>query len=98
LALENDYSDDPYIITRKLIEDGRNQLVLRDALNLPFPVRLLHGTADMDVDMAVPLQLLDHASGDDMRLTLVKGADHRFSEPENLAMIRRAVHSVTMRA
>ncbi len=98
LALENDYSDDPYVITRKLIEDGRNQLVLRDALNLPFPVRLLHGTADVDVDLAVPLQILDHASGDDMRLTLVKGADHRFSEPENLAMIRRAVHSVTMRA
>jgi pimeloyl-ACP methyl ester carboxylesterase len=96
LALENDYSNDPYIITRKLIEDGRNQLVLRDALNLPFPVRLLHGTADVDVDVAVPLQLLDHASGDDMRLTLVKKADHRFSEPENLTMIRRAVHSVTM--
>ncbi len=96
LALENDYSNDPYIITRKLIEDGRNQLVLRDALNLPFPVRLLHGAADVDVDVAVPLQLLDHASGDDMRLTLVKKADHRFSEPENLTMIRRAVYSVTM--
>jgi pimeloyl-ACP methyl ester carboxylesterase len=97
LALENDYSDEPYIITRKLIEDGRNQLVLRAPLSLPFPVRLLHGTADTDVDMSVPLRLLDHASGDDIRLTLVKGADHRFSEPENLAMIRRAVHSVTMR-
>jgi pimeloyl-ACP methyl ester carboxylesterase len=97
LALENDYSDEPYIITHKLIEDGRNQLVLRDPLDLPFPVRLLHGTADRDVDMSVPLRLLDHASGDDIRLSLIKGADHRFSEPDNLAMIRRAIHSITMK-
>ncbi|MFK5998831.1 MAG: alpha/beta hydrolase [Rhodobacterales bacterium] len=98
LALESDYSDAPYIITRKLIEDGRTQLVLRTPLSLPFPVRLLHGTADADVDMSVPLRLLDHAQGDDLRLTLVKCADHRFSELDHLAMIRRAIHSVTMRA
>ena len=98
LALENDYSDEPYIITKKLIEDGRDQLVLREPLDLPFPVRLLHGTADADVDMSVPLRILDHVTGDDVRLSLIKGGDHRFSEPENLAMIRRAVHSVTMKA
>ncbi len=97
IALESDYSDDPYIITRKLIEDGRNQLVLRTPLNLPFPVRLLHGTDDADVDRTVALRLLDHATGGDLRLTLVKGANHSFSEPENLSMIRRAIHSVTMR-
>ena len=98
LALDSDYSDEPYVITKKLIEDGRDQLVLRDPLVLPFPVRLLHGTADADVDMSVPLRLLNHVSGNHMRLTLVKGADHRFSEPENLAMIGRAVHGITMRA
>jgi hypothetical protein len=52
----------------------------------------------MDVDMSVPLWVLDHVSGNDVRLLLVKDADHRFSELENLAMIRRAVHSVTMKA
>ena len=98
LALESDYSDEPYIITKKLIEDGRNQLVLRDLLNLPFPARFLHGTADTDVDISVALRLVDHVQGDDVRLTLVKGANHSFSEPENLQMIRRAIHSVTMKA
>ena len=43
LALPSDYSDEPYIITRRLIEDGRDHLVLRDPLSLPFPVRLLQG-------------------------------------------------------
>ncbi|MGO4916528.1 alpha/beta fold hydrolase [Pseudogemmobacter sp. W21_MBD1_M6] len=90
VALPSDY-DAPYIITRRLIEDGRNQLVLRAPLSLPFPVRLLQGTADTDVDPSVALRLLDHASGDDIRLTLVKGADHRFSSPACLGLIETAV-------
>jgi pimeloyl-ACP methyl ester carboxylesterase len=98
IELPSDYSDDPYVITRRLIEDGRDQLVLRSPLSLPFPVRLLQGTEDADVDMSVALRLLAHAEGADIRLTLVKGADHRFSEPENLRMIRHAIHSVTMAA
>lgn len=97
VALPSDYSDEPYIITRKLIEDGRDQLVLRDTLPLPFPVRFLQGTADADVDMSVALRLLDHVTGGDIRLTLVKGADHRFSEPDNLAHIIAAVDEVLAR-
>jgi len=58
----SDY-DDPYPISKRLIEDGRKQLVLREPLDLPFPVRLLHGTADTDVKMDVALRLLDHANG-----------------------------------
>lgn len=96
VALPSDYSDEPYIITRKMIEDGRKQLVLRDPLPLDFPVRLLQGTADTDVDMTVALRLLDHAEGDDIRLTLIKGADHRLSTPDNLSLIRKMVHSVLM--
>ncbi|MCP5074721.1 MAG: alpha/beta hydrolase [Rhodobacteraceae bacterium] len=87
VELPSDYSDEPYVITDKLIEDGRNHLVLRDALNLPFPVRLLHGTADTDVALSVPLHIVDHVSCDDVLLTLVKDADHRFSEPKLLDMI-----------
>jgi len=98
VELPSDYSDEPYVITRRLIEDGRKQLVLRTPLNLPFPVRFLQGTADDDVNMSVALRLLDHAEGDDIRLTLVKGADHRFSSPENLRLIRHAIHSVSMAA
>lgn len=87
VELPSDYSDEPYVITRRLIEDGRGNLVLRAPLPLPFPTRLLQGTADTDVDPSVALRLLDHADCADMRLTLVKGADHRFSEPDNLDLI-----------
>ena len=63
-------------------------------LDLPFPVRLLHGTADRDVDIAVPLRLLAHATGPDIRLTLVKDADHRFSAPENLELLAETIEAI----
>lgn len=87
IALPSDYADEPYVITRRLIEDGRNHLVLREPLLMPFPVRLLQGTADTDVPTAVALRLLDHVTGPDVRLTLVKGADHRFSDPTCVKLI-----------
>lgn len=98
IALPSDYSDDPYVITRRLIEDGRDHLVLRRPLTLPIPARFLQGTADADVDQSVALRLLDHATGDDIRLTLVKGADHRFSTPDCLALVTVAVEDVLNRA
>ncbi len=88
----------PYIITRRLIEDGRDHLVLRTPLDLPFPVRFLQGTADADVETAVALRLLDHATGPDMRLTLVDGADHRFSDADCLALIEASIEEVLARA
>jgi pimeloyl-ACP methyl ester carboxylesterase len=91
----SDYSDEPTVITRRLIEDGRNQLVLRAPLKLPFPVRLLQGTADADVLPSVALRLLDHIDCPDARLTLVKDADHRFSGPRELALIGKTLHGVT---
>ena len=93
IALPSDYGD-PYIITERLITEGRKTLVLRDPLHLSFPVRFLQGTADTDVDVAVALRLLDHATGPDLRLTLVKGADHRLSDDACLALIERSVEDV----
>ncbi|EBA12703.1 alpha/beta hydrolase [Roseobacter sp. CCS2] len=93
VALPSEYGE-PYIITRRLIEEGRERLVLRDPLFLPFPVRSLQGTADADVDMSVALRLLDHAESPDMRLTLVDGADHRFSTEPCLDLIATSVEEV----
>lgn len=98
VALPSEYSDEPYIITRKLIEDGRDQLVLRDPLPLPFPTRFLQGSDDADVDVSVANRLIAHATGNDMQLTVVKGADHRFSSDACLEMIVQAVQEVSARS
>jgi pimeloyl-ACP methyl ester carboxylesterase len=93
IELPSDYMD-PYIITKRLIEDGRKHLVLRAPLSLPFPVRALQGTADTAVSTEVALRLLEHATCPDMRLTLLKDGDHRFSDGPCLAMIETAVLDV----
>ena len=97
VALPSDYGD-PYIITRRMIEDGRNQLVLRSPLRIDAPVRLLQGTADADVEMSVALRLLAHLEGPDIVLELVKGADHRFSDDACLSRIVAAVEDVLAHA
>ncbi|MCU9847640.1 alpha/beta hydrolase [Defluviimonas sp. WL0024] len=97
VALPSDYSDEPYIITRRLIEEGRGRLVLRRPLDLPFPVRMLQGTEDADVPLAVAVRLIEHVMGPDIRLIVVKGADHRFSTPDCLKLIELSVVKVLAR-
>ncbi|MEO9897043.1 MAG: alpha/beta hydrolase [Paracoccaceae bacterium] len=94
VAMPSDYME-PYIITKRLIEDGRENLVLRSPLDLPFPVRCLQGTADTAVSTETALRLVDHATCPDMRLTLVKDADHRFSDDTCLGLIEAAVEDVS---
>lgn len=93
IAMPSDYME-PYIITQRLIEDGRNNLVLRMPLALPFPVRCLQGTADSAVSTETALRLLDHADCPDMRLNLVKDADHRFSDGPCLGLIEAAIEDI----
>lgn len=93
IAMPSDYME-PYIITRRLIEDGRNNLVLRDPLPLPFPVRCLQGTADTAVTTETAIRLLNHADSPDMRLNLVKDADHRFSDGPCLGLIEDAITDI----
>ncbi|MEP4035712.1 alpha/beta hydrolase [Pseudophaeobacter sp.] len=90
VELPSDYME-PYRISKRMIEDGRNRLVLRDALDLPFPVRCLQGTADTAVSTETALRLLQHARCTDMRLNLVKDADHRFSDEACLRLIETSI-------
>ena len=96
VAVPSDYGDS-YVVTRALIETGRDVLVLRAPLRLGVPVRLLHGTADADVPMAWGTRLLDHMEAEDATLTFAKGTDHRFSELRDLAMIEAATADVLSR-
>lgn len=81
----SDY-EEPYPITRALIEDGRRNLVLDKPLRLKFPVRILHGEADKDVPWEHGYRLLDVMNGD-VNFTLVKDGDHRLSSPDHLKLI-----------
>ena len=93
VALPSDYME-PYIVTKRMIEDGRQRLVLRAPLTLPFPVRFLQGTEDTAVSSEVAYRLLDHAEGEDIQLLMAKGKDHRFSDEVCLKLIETKVEEV----
>jgi len=84
----------PMVITRRLIDEAEAHLVLERPLPLPMPVRMLQGTADADVPAAVTYRLLDDAAGPDIRLMLVKGADHRFSTPDCLTLLAQTLDTL----
>lgn len=89
----SEYGSD-YVFSRRLFDQGAQNRVFADPLPLSMPVRFLQGTADAEVPMSDALALLDHATGPDIRLTLVRNADHRFSGPAELALIRATVAEV----
>jgi pimeloyl-ACP methyl ester carboxylesterase len=85
------YSDAPYPITRALIEDGRNHLLLGADIDIGCPVTILQGTADESVPWRHAVRLVTRLTADDVNLTLVKGGDHRLSEPADLARLMKAI-------
>ncbi len=91
VQIPSDYEDQPFTITKKLLDDGEQNFVLESPLHASFPVRFLQGTADADVDQSTAVRLLNHIEGPDIQLLLVKDADHRFSDQRCLNLLLRTV-------
>ncbi|MCC6919127.1 MAG: alpha/beta hydrolase [Alphaproteobacteria bacterium] len=89
------YGPEPYPMTRGLIEDGRQHLLLDGPIALEMPVRILHGQDDPDVPWQHSLKLIAALASRDVVLTLVKGGDHRLSKPADLARLTDAVEELS---
>jgi pimeloyl-ACP methyl ester carboxylesterase len=85
------YSDEPYLVTRQLIEEGCNHLLLGGMIETGCPVRILQGVEDPDVPWRHAVELTSRLASDDVVLTLVKDGDHRLSRPEDIERLLRAV-------
>ena len=85
------YSDEPYPITRNLIEEGRSHLLLAGMIETGCPVRILQGVQDPDVPWHHAVELTSRFARDDVVLTLVKDGDHRLSRPEDIERLIAAV-------
>ena len=88
------YSDEPYPVTLRLIEDGRTRLQLRDRIPLDCPVRLIHGWRDEDVPWRTSLRLAAKLRSGDVTVEIVGDGDHRLSRDADLALLARTLHGV----
>jgi pimeloyl-ACP methyl ester carboxylesterase len=85
------YGEEPYPITRGLIEEGRKHLMLGDLIEPGCPVHILQGVQDPDVPWRHAVELVSRFSRDDVVLTLIKDGDHRLSRPEDIERLIAAV-------
>ena len=82
----SDY-DEPYTITRALIEDGRKWQVLDKPIAFDGPVRILQGMQDADVPWTHAARLVDALTASDLTITLIKDGDHRLSREQDIARL-----------
>jgi pimeloyl-ACP methyl ester carboxylesterase len=94
LERPSQYSPEPSVFTWKLIEEGRNHLLLDKKLVLPCPVRLLHGQSDPDVPWEYSLKIANHMEAPEVITTLIKGGDHRLSTPADIARLITTVEEL----
>jgi pimeloyl-ACP methyl ester carboxylesterase len=87
----SEYSEGPFPITKRLIEDGRKHLMLGGLIETGCPVHILQGVQDPDVPWRQAVELVARFARDDVVLTLIKDGDHRLSRPEDLERLIAAV-------
>lgn len=81
----------PQPITRALIEDGRQHLVLGGSIETGCPVRILQGAKDPDVPWQHAFELTHRLPSDDVVLTMIQDGDHRLSRPQDIARLLATV-------
>ncbi len=92
------YADEPYPITRGLIEDGRRHLLLDAPVEPGCPVHVIQGLRDPDVPWEHAMRLVERLPGEDVQVTLIGDGDHRLSRPQDIDRLVKAVGEAVGRA
>ena len=95
VVIGNNYDDgQDYIITQKLIEDGRKQLLLRNKIALNCPVRLIHGLQDRDVPWITSQKISECIQSQDVETIFIKNGNHRLSSAPALDRLRQTLDAL----
>lgn len=81
----------PVPITARLLDEGRDWLVMGGPVAIGCPVRILQGAEDASVPWRHALKLAEAIEGRDLVFTLIKDGDHRLSRDGDLVRILAAV-------
>lgn len=89
---------EPYPITLRLIEEGRQHLLLDSPIPITCPVHLLHGMKDADVPWQFAPKIAEKLASTDVQISLSKTGDHRLSAPEDIDRMLQAVETIRHKA
>ncbi len=89
----SDY-DEPYEISRELIEDGRKNQILDAPIDFAGPVRILQGMKDSSVPWQHAQKLIGALTSNDVEMTLVKNGGHSLSELEDIKRMLQVMKNI----
>ncbi|WP_336985395.1 alpha/beta hydrolase [Altererythrobacter aquiaggeris] len=90
----NPYGPEPTPTYAAFWADGEAHKMLDREIAIDCPVRLLHGQNDADVPWETSLRLAEAIRSRDVQVTLVKDADHRMSNGEDIALLLRTIQNL----
>ena len=93
----NPYGPEPSATYRPFWESGQLNLLLYKPIDLPIPIRLVHGEQDQEVPVGVPIKLMADLRSADVQLRIIKDGGHRLSEPHEIHAILVELHGLVER-
>ena len=91
LEQPNPYDPEPQFTTFRFWQSGEALRLLDSPIAVDCPVRLIHGDADSEVPVAIAARTMEQLRSSDVQVTVIKGGEHRLSQPHEIDAILRTV-------
>ena len=76
-----------YEVSYKFLNDGFNNILLNDEINIKCPIRLLHGKKDKVVPVITSQRIIEKILSEDKDLIIIDDGDHSLSRIEDLNIL-----------
>lgn len=91
--------ESPLTISRRFIEDGRKNLVLRDGpIAVGCPVAILHGKRDETIPWTRAAVVVRGLAATDISVTLIDDGDHRLMRPADIEALQTVLEAMVTKA
>ncbi len=91
VEIPNEYSDEPYIFTNKLLEDGKKQSLLGKSYDISLPITLIQGKQDNSVPWHKSFQIKECFKNSEIKIVFIYDGDHRLSRTQDLEIINQEI-------
>ncbi len=81
-------------VTQRLLDEGKNHLLLREPLPYNGPVRILQGQKDTSVPWQHAIKIARTLTSENVQVILIKDGDHSLSRPQDLEILWREVQGI----
>ena len=86
---DDDYG--AYEVSYKFVNDGFNNLLLDQEINISCPIRLLHGRLDKVVPVSTSEKIIEKVLSTDKDLIIIEDGDHSLSREQDLNILFKQI-------